>query len=647
MSLFKQIQVLITVLLIVMLTIVMKINFDRARDFTAIQLYNNAKNTANVLALSLGSSFGDEAIMESSINAMFDGGYYAGIELVGTDGEVLINRHEAVRVDGVPLLFIEMVKLELPVAEARVMNGWTIQGVLKVTGHPGHAYMRLWDTFKQLCITFVLIGGAAFAVGWGILKFLLRSLVEIRQQAEAVSSHEFIFNASLPATPELREVVIAMNTMVGKVKTIFTRQLQYIKEYQDLHFKEANTGMHNRAYFVKQLTHFFESDSEKSSGGVLILSLEGIEKVGISFDHPAMLTFYKGLARLMDEETSQVTGAVIARLSQQEFAVILPGCVRRDAMALSEAIMARFKNRVDASRELSPVVTGAAGLALYDWDTQVGALLSQADYALSVSKTGAPWCVHLFSGDTATTLPGKYEWKQVIEEAFENRRFLTTAQPVISDEGELHREVYVTLSDASGTRHRAGYFMPMVITLGYAARLDRYVLEEAVVNLSGEKGHVFAVNITRDFCRDRESFQWFRTFLLAHQSIRKQLVFEFQEGTLLRYPHLCMDLAGLLRGMGYGFGLDQCTLQDASLAHLKDLKPDYIKVDVDCLVDGESSGQAEVPLNALVTVTDSLGIKLIASKVEDEAQAQMLTGKNIVYFQGKGIAGIQPSGRAS
>ena len=49
-------------------------------------------------------------------------------------------------------------------------------------------------------------------------------------------------------------------------------------------------------------------------------------------------------------------------------------------------------------------------------------------------------------------------------------------------------------------------------------------------------------------------------------------------------------------------------------------------------------------LNALFTITDSLDIKLIATKIETDAQRRALADRNITYFQGRGIADIAPLG---
>jgi len=148
MSLFKQIQLLVACLLLITLVTVLRINFNNAREFTANQTYNNAKNVANVLALSLGPRIMDEAFIATSINAMYDGGYYQSITLTRTGGDIVYRKHEPLVVEGIPDLFLKFIDVDIPVAESQVMDGWTVFGTVQVEGHTGHAYNKLWTTFK-------------------------------------------------------------------------------------------------------------------------------------------------------------------------------------------------------------------------------------------------------------------------------------------------------------------------------------------------------------------------------------------------------------------------------------------------------------------------------------------------------------------
>jgi len=58
----------VAVLLLATLVTAVRINFDHSRAFTANQSYSNAKNVANVLALSLGAHLAAEAFLRASIN---------------------------------------------------------------------------------------------------------------------------------------------------------------------------------------------------------------------------------------------------------------------------------------------------------------------------------------------------------------------------------------------------------------------------------------------------------------------------------------------------------------------------------------------------------------------------------------------------
>lgn len=118
------------------------------------------------------------------------------------------------------------------------------------------------------------------------------------------------------------------------------------------------------------------------------------------------------------------------------------------------------------------------------------------------------------------------------------------------------------------------------------------------------------------------------------------------ENTLIQSPEICLDLAGLFHGLGYQFGIDQFTLNDTALNLLEKLKPAYIKVERDYLEVFDDPGKTDMVLNAIFTITGSLDIKLIATKIESTAQRDALAARNITYFQGRGIAAIAPLGNA-
>ncbi|MCP3952192.1 MAG: EAL domain-containing protein [Desulfobacterales bacterium] len=647
MSLFKQIQILMATLLVALLIIVLRINFNSAREFTANQTYNNAKNVANVLALSLGSSLEDDAFIRTSINAMFDGGYYQSITLVRTGGSVVYQKAQRLAVEGVPELFFNYIDVDIPVAESQVMAGWSVFGTVQVQGNTGQAYLKLWATFKQLCLLFAALGGIALGASYLVLKHLLRALESIQHQAEAISNNEFVITADIPRTPELKKVVLAMNAMVAKVQTIFNRHLENLIQFQELRDKDAITGLPNRNFLVKQLTRFLEDTDEKVHGQLIFIGLTGMERINVAGGHPVIRQLYRNLADVLKRETEQLTEAVVARFPRQEFAVLLPGATQEEGQAVAAAITRGFSQVIGLEPQITDSVNVSGGVTTYRCGEKVSVVLSKADYALSVARSGLPGAVESFKDEQNDAVMGKSEWKAFIEKAFLENRFILAAQPVLSDKSELHREVYISLVDRQGVEYRAGFFMPMIMSLGLAGKLDQYVLEHTARHLSITPGRVFAVNLTTEFCKDRKALPWLRQFLGANKFVQMGLTLEIQENALIQYPDICIDLAGLFHGLGYKFGIDQFTMNDTALNLLKKLKPCYIKIERDYLEVFDDPGKTDMVLNALFTITDSLDIKLIATKIETEGQRCVLADRNITYFQGRGIAEIAPLGNSN
>jgi len=87
MTFFKQIAVMLSIFLLVLLTTVLALNFISANQSVQDRLYEDAKNTASSLSLSLGSANGDLSMMSTMINANFDSGNYLYISLVDVDNK--------------------------------------------------------------------------------------------------------------------------------------------------------------------------------------------------------------------------------------------------------------------------------------------------------------------------------------------------------------------------------------------------------------------------------------------------------------------------------------------------------------------------------------------------------------------------------
>lgn len=643
MTLFKQIQIFITLLMAVTLIIVLKINFDNTKEFVRTELYSNAKNTANTLSLSLNTVTDDQATMITMIKAMFDGGYFEEIKLTDAEGKVIERLYQEPKIEGVPASFIKLVNFENVPAEAQISSGWTIFGTLSIKGHPGLSYIRLWDTFKYLSYSFVIICALALVITYLVLAVIFRPLKAVRKQAEAIENNEFIINDNIPSTPEMKQVVTTMNTMVDKAQTIYNREIEALKNYQELLYKDQLTGLYNRKYFIQQLGHFLSSDDANSDGQVMIFSFAGLDDAIMEAGHPFMSAFFKECRDTIMEFSGVSGNAVPAFLNQKEFGLILPAVHKDEALACAKNITAGIKTLIDKKDEIKDVLSVFCGGTGYRFDEDMGKVLSKVDYSVTVAGSKGSGCVDWFADDGQVVL-GKMEWKNLIENALDKNRFVLTSQSVMSESGELHQEIYVNMVDENGVVQRAGFFMPMVVSLNLANNLDRYVLEKTVEHLNDNKQSTLAINITDTFLNDRQSFSWFRKLLVSAKQLSDRLTFEISDSAIKNHLEVCLDFSGLIKGLGFTFGVDRFVMSQQSLENLQQLKPNYLKIDYEYLTDTETGGPAAA-LKSLQTITESLGIKLIATKIDNDELRHKLEENNIKYFQGRGVAGINPLGK--
>ena len=105
------------------------------------------------------------------------------------------------------------------------------------------------------------------------LGIILRPLVRVERQANAICNKEFIVQDTLPGSRELRSVVLAMNRMATQLKEIFDSQLNLIQQLQKKSLRDSVTGLSNRADFDARFDHLTSSDAGSCFWGCLYTSL--------------------------------------------------------------------------------------------------------------------------------------------------------------------------------------------------------------------------------------------------------------------------------------------------------------------------------------------------------------------------------------
>ncbi|MDO9315761.1 MAG: EAL domain-containing protein [Burkholderiaceae bacterium] len=113
-----------------------------------------------------------------------------------------------------------------------------------------------------------------------------------------------------------------------------------------------------------------------------------------------------------------------------------------------------------------------------------------------------------------------------------------------------------------------------------------------------------------------------------------QLAFEITESTLMRDPDATLDILKQIKALGIRISIDDFGTGYSSLSHLKRFPVDSVKIDRSFVRDLETDPDDRELARAIVAMSRSLRLRVVAEGVETEAQASMLGAMGCTSLQG-------------
>lgn len=631
MTLFKQVALLVSLVFLLIVITITAASINQYGSIVKGQLQTTAQDMVTTLGIAISnSSLGeDQPAYETLFNAVFDSGYYSSIELVTPDKELIHKKERQLEIEGVPDWFVSLVPITPATASTQIMRGWTPLGTLSLTLHPGYVYYGLYKNLEIAFIWFVALFSMGMLVLWMLLHHVLKPLLKVRQQADAIHNNQFVKQASLPRTVELRTVVNAMNRMVDKVHAVFDDQEETLTRYQKLLYEDELTGLGNRQYFMSQLesAHSDEATFHCDMAVIKISNLEQVrEHYGYDKSDKAVIALANILNQIVDHEDY-----CCARLSADEFAVLVPTNEQPVAQTV-ECVFEKFRTHSDVSG-LRDDISLAAGIAAVQIGRNMGETLADSDFALTQAEAGVPYTIREASSTDLALPHGKMQWRSWLEACFDNNRFFLVAQKVINADGDaIHQEVFVRLKNDDDQIVPAGMFMPMASALNMSEAIDHTVFE--LVKEIGEKHSEVpvALNLTASVFSHADALLEFNALLEHCQRSSTALCVEASHTILEQFPQMCAQVAESVRRAGFSFGIDNLNL-GLSLHDLKTVRPNYLKINAQTLYD---MTQCDLPAGyqALRTMAKTMDIQLIAVAVDSREIHDHLRQLGIDAMQG-------------
>ncbi|EDZ63478.1 membrane protein containing Signal transduction histidine kinase/GGDEF domain [Sulfurimonas gotlandica GD1] len=639
MTLFKQIALMLSTFLIIILTTVLVLNFKSANESVRDRLYTDAKNTASSLSLSLGTSQGDISIMTTMINASFDSGYYRYITLVDIENNLIYNREVEQKIIDVPQWFIDALSITAPVASANVSAGWSQVGVLNVQSDAGYAYKQLYTILINLLISFGIIAVIGLAILNLLLVIILKPLKEVQKQAEAVTRNEFIIQDNIPYTKEFKDVVLGMNNMVSKVKAMFDKGNEELKRQKELEYIDKATKLRNRKYLIDKLPEYLKIDATSKGGINMMIALSGIIEANEKIGHQQVDKFFLAIANIFDAHASNYDNSIVARMNGTEFSILLPDCSDKEGINLAKGIYSSCKKIAKGFNLDSSETFISLGLYSYNYKENIGQLLSHSDNALAQAKFSED-NIYLAKAEDTVEVMGKEAWRKIINDAIEKNSFNFVSWTAVDAKMRkiAHNVLSLTLKVDKDTTYYYGQFMAPANQAGLSFKIYENVLNMMFKTPDMRlKGSACSLRLPYDYLTLEGTYEnMSNIFSIYASDLPFKLIIEMPDKLVRQNSVLIKKYKALFEKYNIDMGVFEFIGESVDYQYLQDLRPVYIKGETDYFLS-----QSDQALSALRLITDTVGISLIAAGVMDMETLNKLHEKDIHIIQGRATEMIE------
>ena len=422
-----------------------------------------------------------------------------------------------------------------------------------------------------------------------------------------------------------------------------------VREYNQVKLESRTdelTGLANRRALLEQAQRVVATAVRERPAALLLLDLDGFKEINDSLGHSAGDDLLRQVGPRL--RSALRSDDVLARLGGDEFAVLMPAAEPYEARALAERLrdllLAPFTVvgvRLHVGVSIGVATTPAPA-------TTVQELLHCADVAMYSAKRAREG-VHVYVPDPVTGTAGsdRLRTMEELRTALEGDQLCVFLQPqmdlrngrVVGAEALVRwnhpTRGLLSPADLLPAAEQAGLLRPLtdrVLELALAAATRWWPDREVPVSVN-----LSAANVT-----DLDLAGKVAAALDRHALPARALTLELVEDTLMADPERGRTVLADLRLSGVRTSIDDYGTGYSSLAYLRHLPADELKLDRSLTADVDRDPRAAAIVQSTVALAHALGLTLVAEGVETLATSATLARLGCDVAQGYAIARPMP-----
>ena len=427
-----------------------------------------------------------------------------------------------------------------------------------------------------------------------------------------------------------------------------TQRKQADEQIRNLAYFDSLTGLPNRRLLLDRLAHALASSKRSQAyGALMILDLDNFKALNDTQGHDVgdrllVEVARRLLASVREEDT-------VSRLGGDEYVVIVEGLGQHESGAAAQAEQIAEKIRAALAMPYLTSATGqvshstpSIGVTLFhERGHSLDVLFKQADVALYQAKGAGRNTIRFFSPEMQAAIDSRSAMEAELHMGLELHEFQLYYQPQVDQAGHLTgAEALLRWLPTNRPTVSPAQFIPLAEDSGLIIPIGLWVLQTACAQIKAWDQHQrtrdlqIAVNISARQLRQPNFVDQVRDCLQKAQINPARLKLELTESVVLDDVDLVIGRMQQIRTLGVTFSLDDFGTGFSSLSYLKRLPLDQVKIDQSFIRDITTDPNDAAIVSAIIAMSNSLGLQVIAEGVETEAQLAFLRDSGCMHYQG-------------
>lgn len=451
--------------------------------------------------------------------------------------------------------------------------------------------------------------------------------------AEGGTRHIIIRASELPGeTPGRMETIMSFVDVTALKEA--ERRIDYLAH------RDTLTGARNRTAFVDAIATASDIASAENPCWLLAIDLDGFKPINDRYGHAAGDELLREFAARMNKAGRP--DSFLYRIGGDEFCVLVMGATRDQVKSIGQAMVDAAARPFVLSHAAVSITASIGGAAMPTDAADPETAQRYADLALYSVKNMGGGHFGFFAKEHAERDLEERIMALDLGAALANDEFTFVFQPLFSRADRRVIGVEALLRWVNG---RTGKRVPPDVFIAAAERngvirgIDHWVFCNVAAQISdwlsrGVDVPLVMINMSPVTFEESDFVARIDRALKNCSAVRDRICIEITEGVAVKDRARLAAIFASLRERGIRTAIDDFGTGQTSVALLRDLPVDFIKIDRTYVSGIESDPQALAIVATIVRLGRELDVTVIAEGVETEAQMRALETAGCDFVQG-------------